>query len=722
MKRILSLILCALFFVCAAPAVSGGNEKALCVEPLSPVTLENGVVEIVSGTTASELLACFENKNDVSLTAADGAALSLADPVFSGAVVSCGGDSATVVVPGDVNGDGSINTRDVICAMRAILGVPGAVEAAADVCHDGTLNSRDIQKLMRYLVGWDEELSSAVTESAEHEDEALTLYFTSTMLRISESDMTVYGDPDGLIRMAKNEIEDAHIMLTSVAQKSDLTLDIGEIKNEAGDVLDREVRYGYYYGMTMFDESMHNTTEKQSWTGQPGGRYTDPYPTLTAPFAIGANCSKSFLVKIKTAADTAAGWYSAPVRVLDSEGNESKKAILRVYVWDFALDETPACRTLFGMDSGSMAWNTGVYDGEVWTPAYANDWYEYTVQNKITPWGLPVGEYTDKYMDDPRVTAFVSATGSRDASAWDSPDFAAEVQATYAHLSTKPEWLDKAYIYTVDEPWNSGGAAAVKKQWECAKAALGDIPFKTILPITSNCWIADLGCDMFEYCLDYCNAICPQSNCFTLTATTKERRADKEKYPLWAEYPEEAAYKKYGQFRPRFEQVRERGDDVWWYICIGPMPPYANWWMAQQGCVNRTVLWQQHYYDIDGILYWDLVCWQMGENDGRRINLKRINNGDGLLLYNGELWDETRVWVKGKDPAPIPVPSIRLEQVRDGIQDFQYLRQIERTLGREAALAYTTRVTTDILRYSDDYHDIENARRDMGFVLESLED
>ena len=257
-----------------------------------------------------------------------------------------------------------------------------------------------------------------------------------------------------------------------------------------------------------------------------------------------------------------------------------------------------------------------------------------------------------------------------------------------------------------------------EKQWECAKAALGDTPFKTILPLTSNCWMDDLGCDMFDFSLDYCNAICPQSNCWTLTDTTKVRRANKDQYPLWGEYPNDAAFKKYGQFRPRFDALRDRGDDIWWYICIGPQPPYANWWMAQQGCANRAVLWQQYFYDIDGILYWAMTAWTMSEKDSRKINLNRINNGDGLMLYNGSLWDEY-VTYAGKE-APVPVPSIRFEAVRDGIEDFQYLRQLERELGRDAALSYTERVTTDILVYSQDYHDIENARREMGFELEAL--
>ena len=714
MKKALSLFLAALFVFAAIGASAADGEKRLAAEPLSPLAIADGKAVVALDTTASELLACFADRASVTLTDADGTPLATTDKVGSGATIACGEDTATVVVPGDVDGNAKIGARDALGAMSVIVGAGGRYfEAAADVDADGFANAKDVIKLMKYLVGWNVTLG-AEPEKAASEDESLTVYFTSTMLKIAREDTAIHGEPDGVVRMAKNEIEDAHIMLTSTEAREDLTLEIGDIKNSAGDVLDREVRYGYYYESSMITEELLESREKQDWGMVTGGNWSEPYPTLRSAFAIGADESQSFLVKIKTAAATAAGWYSAPVRVLDGAGRELKKATLRVYVWDFALDETPASRTLFGLGQSWIAsyyQRYEIYDASrdgSFSDIYENDWYEYVLENRISSYGLPANE--TKYLDDPRVTAFVSDRGSNTADCWDDPAHGASVRQYYEFLSQKDEWLDKAYIYTVDEPWNAGGAASVKKQWESAKAALGDIPFKTILPLTSNCWIDELKCDMFEFSLDYCNAICPQSNCWTITATTKERRANKETYPLWAEYPNDAAYKKYGQFRPRFDALRERGDDIWWYICVGPLPPYANWWSSQQGAVNRAVLWQQYFYDIDGILYWDMVYWQVSDKDTRRITLTRGPGGDGLLLYDGSLWDE----------GIVPVPSIRLEEVRDGLEDFQYLRQLEREVGRDAALAYTERVTTDILVYSQDYHDIENARREMGFELEAL--
>ena len=55
--------------------------------------------------------------------------------------------------PGDANGDGDINSRDVILVMKAAL--PGFkapadyVAKAADIVEDGEINSRDVIEVMK---------------------------------------------------------------------------------------------------------------------------------------------------------------------------------------------------------------------------------------------------------------------------------------------------------------------------------------------------------------------------------------------------------------------------------------------------------------------------------------------------------------------------------------------------------------------------------------------
>ena len=61
--------------------------------------------------------------------------------------------------PGDINGDGIVNTKDTTRLMRYLAGWGVEVnEAALDVNGDGVVNTKDTTRLMRYLAGWDVEI------------------------------------------------------------------------------------------------------------------------------------------------------------------------------------------------------------------------------------------------------------------------------------------------------------------------------------------------------------------------------------------------------------------------------------------------------------------------------------------------------------------------------------------------------------------------------------
>ena len=54
--------------------------------------------------------------------------------------------------PGDINGDGGVNNKDVTRLMRYIKYKDvEVVEAALDVNGDGVLDNRDVTRLLRYL-------------------------------------------------------------------------------------------------------------------------------------------------------------------------------------------------------------------------------------------------------------------------------------------------------------------------------------------------------------------------------------------------------------------------------------------------------------------------------------------------------------------------------------------------------------------------------------------
>ena len=72
-------------------------------------------------------------------------------------------DSATIHfteqpthIPGDVNGDGSVTTKDFVVLMKYLAGEDVyVVENALDVNGDGKVSTKDFVTLMKYLAGED---------------------------------------------------------------------------------------------------------------------------------------------------------------------------------------------------------------------------------------------------------------------------------------------------------------------------------------------------------------------------------------------------------------------------------------------------------------------------------------------------------------------------------------------------------------------------------------
>lgn len=711
MKRIFSILLAALLLAGAAPAVvaEDGEPPQLCAD--APLRLADGAVAVDGETSVAELLSSFRDKTRLSVTAPDGTALGLADRVPCGASVTDGTGSVRVVYHGDVNGDADINARDVVSVLRYMVGdTSGSVAEAADVTHDGEINARDVTLLMRYLVGWDEQLSPYAAELAENEDEALGMYFDSNMHRIAREDTTVYGDDRGLIYTAGNETENVQIVLTSTEEKKGLHIEVGDITNEAGDVLTHELRYGYYYERDMFRQlwGRDHTNVDEGW-------YAEPLPLLNGEsFNIGKNESKAFFVLVTASADSAPGWYSAPVVVKDADGKEIKRSTLRTYVWDFDLDEAPACATAFHIDYGGvwMKHFDGDIDkinsvgGEVLQDIQF-EWYEYLLSKKLSAYFLPVSNFKDPrardYIRDPRVTAFSCYNPfSPNYSSFDLNEI---VKVYKEDLAGMEEYFDKAYIYDIDEPCDLGQFEFLQSQWNFLKAKMPDTKFQVICPLASNVYYQDLGKDRVELLNGCINIWCPQSPAFTEFATIDMMKNDPERYPAYANqhnWADRMSMRYLPEARFRLKEYKARGDKLWWYICCSPEFPYANFFCAYQGADVRVVLWQQYMNDVDGLLYWMV-------NDWTGVNTKRINGGDGMLMYWGNMFGQTG-----------PVTSVRMEDIRDGIEDFQYMEQLERLAGREESMKYVNRVTTGMLRFSEDYRDIRDARIDMGFELESL--
>ena len=698
MKKLLTLALAAVMLFSALPAAFAQNSSdGLVLDSMSAlkVNAETGYIENLIGlTSVRELLTNFRNKNEVTVKDASGKVLASTDEVGTDAVISCGDDTLKTLVYGDVNRDCKINMKDISSMIRLLASYDvDIVETAMDVNFDGNRNMKDISAMIRYLAGWNVDIRNhdmLEPLTAPDEDEGIEILFDNIMNRVGATGAQAGDDYVYTAKTAKNEIETVEILVFSDEKKSGMTLEVSPVTDMNGNVLESEVLYGHYYDISIFYQLRGKDTNAYI-----SDRYVDPLVPLNgSEFELYENEYKTFAVKIKTPIDAEAGLYKSTLNLKDAEGNTVKTAEFRVYVWDFALSEETACDTAFGL--GGLGQSDYEYK------------YNFLLENRVSAYAIPydiTDSRADAYMSNPRVTSFVTYCPYY-GGAYDATD--AEIVAYYNKLRTNKEWLDKAYVYPMDEP-GFDGVEITRERYEHLCTLLPEKDFQVVVPMAGNPYDTTNGVDLVSQFQEFVNIWCPQSYAFTPYYTYAQSKEDPYNYPSYGNksWTINSVYEKYGQWKDRYEAFRERGDKMWWYICCSPEFPYANFFQGYQGVDIRMVFWQQYMFDIDGLLYWAVDFDNI--NDYNKVSLKKTNGGDGLLVYNGSLF--------GLDGL---VSCIRFESVRDGIEDFQYLTQLEELTDRDTAMKYVDRITTGILQFTEDYTDIVNVRDELGFMIEEL--
>ncbi|HOC50356.1 MAG TPA: DUF4091 domain-containing protein, partial [Verrucomicrobiota bacterium] len=148
-------------------------------------------------------------------------------------------------------------------------------------------------------------------------------------------------------------------------------------------------------------------------------------------------------------------------------------------------------------------------------------------------------------------------------------------------------------------------------------------------------------------------------------------------------------------------QRRQAGEEVWWYICCGPHAPYLTEFIDHPGTELRLWPWQSWQYGVEGILIWATTYWTsatafpppklqnpwadpMSYTTGYGLTPGTINywgNGDGRFLY-----PPRRDPVENQTPClDGPINSLRWENLRDGMEDYEYLWLLQQAAQRELA-------------------------------------
>jgi hypothetical protein len=374
---------------------------------------------------------------------------------------------------------------------------------------------------------------------------------------------------------------------------------------------------------------------------------------------VPARQRQSFWITVTTRPDTPAGHYQGRLRVA-VEGQPPTYLPLRVRVWNFELPLTPHLRTAFVLWGSLRQFLSGPPSPEIGggaggggqPEAYERAYLHYTrflLRHRLSPitFRPPIpregGGYDlswmDRYLDvaeEEGYTTFNIAdnggvVGRKDA------DF---IRAVADHLKATGRW-ERAYLYGQDE---APGEAA---------ADLRD-KYGALLQAVPDLKIMQTGWSPREALQGFVKVWCP----------------------LTAGFDEAAC-----------RAAQDRGEEVWWYVCIGPQRPYANFFVDYPALDHRILFWMNWKWNVSGFLYWGTDVWPKNDRPlAEYLAAGYANwdpnsydgvNGDGYLLYPG--------------PHDEPLASVRLANIRDGIEDYEYFYRLRELAERTRKVALKRR-------------------------------
>ena len=408
----------------------------------------------------------------------------------------------------------------------------------------------------------------------------------------------------------------------------------------------------------------------------------DAKPASFAPAELKAGENVPFWVRVKVPKGTPPGKYKGRLSISAerANGGVSVSAVpFEVEVYGFEMPDKMTCRTAFGMYTDSIdryhrlktrehkkqvygyyfeslsAHHVSPYNytpGVSWKTVWRNgepviDWSE---------WDAAMEDARNRYgFTDFRISSLGLGGGNEAGSFQGSvpglgmksshPDYekhiAKYLKAVETHFREKG-WLKDAYVYCYDEPRHSAdkhvkNALALVAKYAPGLDRLLTAPVRKALIGGPNIW-------------------CPIARDLHMPGSAERRAA---------------------------------GDRFWWYVCMFPKPPYPSLFIDHPGVDLRVWLWQSWREEIEGILIWNTTWWtsNLAYPDKKRPQNPYLDttawsprypgvgnsNGDGRFFYPPahacEAFDE------GKEIGPVlerPVETIRLEYVRDGIEDFEY--------------------------------------------------
>jgi hypothetical protein len=512
-------------------------------------------------------------------------------------------------------------------------------------------------------------LGSSTYSAAEKK---IGLTALNSMERIGQS-QKMYGAAEVRIKSARNEVESFQVVVAAL--KENITV----VKVEISDLIGQDGSKIGKNNIRLFREEYVRVRMSSPRAELPPGLYADPlvpfinpitgksieplartrkrwgepvttsgYDMYAVPFEVFKGQNQTVWIDVHVPKNVPAGIYSGEFRV-GAKGGISNQIPIAVTVWDFTLPDGPTHRNHFGGFHNITRYfniERGSDKFEQIEMRYCQAMAEHRINPPIPHYLLPqvnddgslkiiperhkaLKEFITKF----HVTDFEipRATFARLPSSTLRPDYKTISPANrkkaqryykdfYKYLKDN-SWEKRAYSYMLDEPNLRGNYEQV--------LVLGRLVHEAV----------------------------PQLKCLVVEQTYLQD-------PSWPDIdPAVDIWCPLWSFidRKTISDKIAHGDEVWSYTALVPLTVY------------RVPTWINYQYDITGLLYWSTVTVVIEPWSIPAFAHPRHYNGGGFLFYPGA-------------PCGIdgPIASMRIKNLRDGMEDYEYLVILEKFAGKKA--------------------------------------
>ncbi|MBL9134376.1 MAG: DUF4091 domain-containing protein [Verrucomicrobiales bacterium] len=492
------------------------------------------------------------------------------------------------------------------------------------------------------------------------------------------------------IELARGEDEAAQVVLNPDRATQLLSAHVGPFHDDQGRTVEgleaRLEEVGYVHVTRPTDSSCVR------------GWYPDPLPPLRTPLPLGARENQPLWLTIRCGRKAPAG--VARLEVTLQTGLATVRVPVEVTVFDFELPKVTHLRSAFGLGKESIEQFHRLSRQEDRIAVYEK-YLQNFAEHRISPYSF--------YDYAPISVRFETPPGATDKVA--RVDFAAFDAAA-------KRWLGDGQFNTFQLPLRGmGGGTFHSRHLGNLEGHEEGTPeharlFRDYLGqierhLDQYGWLSKA----FTYWFDEPD---PKDYEFVVAGMKRLKDAAPRIRRMLTEQPEPALIGHVDiwcgltpEWTPEAVKARrEAGEEVWWYICTAPKAPYVTEFIDHPGTELRLWPWQSWQYGVTGLLVWATIYWnsplvypEPNRQDPWQDPMSWVSgygypvghqapwgNGDGRFLYPPR--PNPLPSTSTDDPIrDAPINSIRWENLRDGMEDYEYLWLLQQEVERTGAHA-----------------------------------